>query len=104
MKDYNMKEGFWYEGAKSSLPRPIALVKPWVGKDKFLRSLVNLEAKTSKRGYKGSSKCRICKCRNGSTEFYSKNWTWPVGFVHYVEDHNVLPSLAFRKFVLGNAK
>jgi hypothetical protein len=98
------REGFWYEGAKSSLPKPIALAKPWVGKDKFLRSLTNLEAEASRQRYKGSSKCRICKCRNGSTEFDFKGWVWPVGFGHYVKDHNVLPSLAFREFVLGKGE
>lgn len=99
-----MKEGFWYEGAKSSLPKPIALLEPWKDKGRFLKALAELESRVREHGrvkrYKGESMCRICECRNGSTEFEFKGWVWPVGFRHYVKDHNVLPSLAFRKFVL----
>ena len=97
------KEGFWYEGARSLLPKPIALTKPWEGKSKFTKALTELESRVREHGrirrYKGGSKCRICECSNGSTEFEFKSWVWPVGFSHYVEDHNVRPSLAFQKFV-----
>ena len=99
------KEGFWYEGSGSSLPKPIALTEPWKNKSKFLKALSGLESRVREHGrirrYKGGSICRICECRNGSTEFEFKGWTWPVGFEHYVEAHNVQPSLAFQKFVLG---
>lgn len=101
-----MKEGFWCEGPRSSLPKPVALTKSWSGQIEFIKDLTELESRVGKHGrirrYKGGSKCRICKCRNGSTEFEFKRWAWPVGFRHYIEDHNVLPSPAFRKFVKEN--
>ena len=94
-----MKEGFWYEGRGSKLPMPVGSAIPWNGKSGFLVNLRILEAKASNRGQKGSSTCRICKCRNGSTEFDYRGWKWPAGFRHYVEGHNVKPSKAFQRFV-----
>lgn len=51
--------------------------------------------------YRGSSKCRICKCINGSREFVlergGKMYHWPEGLRHYVEEHRVaLPTLLWQ--------
>jgi hypothetical protein len=27
------------------------------------------------------------------------DWVWPSGYKHYIEDHEVQPSLAFQEFV-----
>jgi hypothetical protein len=53
-------------------------------------------------GYRGSSTCRICGIRNGYREFNIAGWQWPSGFRHYIEAHNVRPSLAFQEFIIGD--
>ena len=57
------------------------------------------------RHYKGWSNCRVCEQQNGSTEyvleFMESKWEWPVGFLHYVEKHNVRPSQAFQEFIMA---
>lgn len=99
------KEGFWYEGKGSKYPMPVTRSVQWLGRDRFLGSLSELEAKIKAgkygrvRRYKGSSRCRICKCINGSIEFEYRNWVWPEGFRHYIRAHNVRPSSAFIGFV-----
>ena len=44
--------------------------------------------------YKGYSKCRICGCRNGTSEFHKtidgNNFAIPIGLRHYIKDHRVL--------------
>jgi hypothetical protein len=49
--------------------------------------------------YRGSSTCRLCGQSNGSREFHVAGWIWPVGYRHYIEMHQVRPSLAFEEFV-----
>jgi hypothetical protein len=99
-------EGYWYEGKGSKYPKPVGYRIHWVGQEKFLKHLAKLEAMVEEKGrihhYRGWSTCRICKCKNGSTEFEFKGWTWPVGFKHYVEEHNVKPSVDFQVFVEDN--
>lgn len=44
-------------------------------------------------GYRGWSNCRICKKNNGTKELQIQKdniqYRIPVGYVHYLEDHNV---------------
>lgn len=39
--------------------------------------------------YFGSSVCRLCKKGNGSEEYYSGEFVWPSGYLHYVIEHNI---------------
>ena len=92
------KEGFW---DADNIPWPNE--KPWKGQFTFLKKLRNLENSNEVNSvvYRGFSSCRLCKCANGSKEYEYKNWTWPEGFMHYVEAHNVKPTPRFIKFICG---
>jgi hypothetical protein len=95
------REGYWRTGKGSMLPRPVALAKPWLGKKRFLAALEELEKQATEIHFKGVSLCRLCDCSNGAAEMQSGGWKWPSGYRHYIEEHNVRPSLAFMEFVLG---
>lgn len=99
------REGFWRSSQNSEdreLPMP-AEGKVWRGQAEFLDALEKLEAKANVAHYRGWSTCRLCKCVNGSTEFSARGWVWPEGYRHYVEVHNVRPSLAFQEMVIGRS-
>lgn len=94
-----MKEGFWRNQYKPDLPMPEAAAAPWEGKTEFLSTLEKIEATAQQVAYRGFSICRICKKMNGTREFEHRNWVWPSGFRHYIEDHNVKPSEEFIKMI-----
>lgn len=96
-----LREGFWFNEDHPGLPHPQARDKAWKGKREFLAALSSVESSAHPKHYKGWSTCRLCGCRNGSVEYELGNWRWPVGYAHYVKEHNVRPSLAFQEFVLG---
>lgn len=109
-----MREGFWETSEPGScLPTPIPREKPWKGQQEFLSALDNMEMQIGSghaaqiaerplhKTYRGWSECRICGKKNGSGKYSFYGWEWPNGFRHYVEAHNVRPSLAFQEFVLG---
>lgn len=103
-KDLLRREGFWYGEHSPLLPKPIANEKAWKGRRKFLKALAIVEKVARPEHYKGYSNCRICKKRrNGTASYILQGWTWPEGFRHYVEEHNVRPSLAFQEFILGRS-
>lgn len=52
------------------------------------------------QAYHGSSKCRFCNVLNGSAEYDFKHWVWPTGYLHYITDHDVVPSPEFLEFVM----
>ncbi len=92
------KEGFWWSVREPNLPFPES--KPrWSKKKKFLDALSVLEAKATRNLYRGISRCRLCGEANGNAEFTNKNWTWPQGYRHYIDDHDVRPSREFRQYV-----
>ena len=95
------REGFWYSKYEPYLPKPVPNLKPWKGQKKFLAALDKAESKARESRFKGSSKCRICGCTNGSADYKLDFWQWPDGLRHYIEKHNVRPSLAFQEFILG---
>lgn len=101
MKAVHNREGFWYSHEEPGLPRPVAEDWPWPGQDEFLSALEKVEEKASITRYRGWSTCRLCGKPNGTATFASGKWQWPQGFRHYVQDHNVRPSLAFQEFILG---
>lgn len=104
-----LREGFWSGGAyedSASYPKPVASDKSWKGRKVFMGSLKSVETNlktTIVKVYKGYSTCRVCDLRNGCNEFQATalgvTWVWPEGFSHYVEAHNVRPSLAFQEFI-----
>jgi len=103
------KAGFWFSKYEPLFPkpRPESGDSNWVReKDniEFAKMLQALESKAKVKGFKGSSKCRICGCRNGSREYHYKGWLWPEGFIHYILKHNVKPPEGFIRFVLREAK
>lgn len=54
--------------------------------------------------YKGFSKCRICNKMNGNSEFIHKIdnvlFVIPQGYVHYLEEHNMMPDIELIKICL----
>jgi hypothetical protein len=95
------REGFWNSTEHSNLPHPTSTV--FADRKKFLRALNKIENKAKSEVFRGSSTCRMCGQLNGnetfSFVFKSATWVWPSGLSHYIEDHQVRPSLAFEEFI-----
>ncbi len=47
----------------------------------------------------GFSICRICYNNNKCNEFYLDYFVWPAGYIHYLEDHNVLIDPLFENYI-----
>lgn len=99
MSKTELREGFWYSKYEPDLPVPKAQTSPSADQEEVLERLSKLEAKAQTVFMKGWSTCRICGCANGSSEFSYRGWTWPSGFRHYIEAHNVQPSPEFKAFL-----
>ena len=96
------REGFWHNpNVPDNLPSPWGHGEPMEGLAAFLEALNYAEAWAEVTRYRGPSKCRLCGCSNGSTEFNLRGWTWPVGYCHYISWHNVRPSPEFQAFIEG---
>lgn len=95
------REGFWRNDVHPLLPFPEGSAKSWKGKREFLAALKAKEEIASCSMYRGWSTCRLCSCRNGSSEYSLGSWVWPSGYAHYIKEHNVRPSLAFQKFIFN---
>lgn len=96
------QEGFWWSETESWFPMPQPYVGFWHDRELFLERLKHVEERCRVQAYRGSSSCRLCdNRRNGSETYSSENWEWPSGYRHYIEHHNVRPSLAFEQFILG---
>lgn len=87
-----------------SYPWPVSESKKWKGKKKneFLRKLFQVEQKAKEWRYSGHSNCRFCSIRNGSGEFDYKNFLWPSGYSHYIEEHDVFPDLDFYNMIMND--
>ena len=71
--------------------RPQDFVDPsWDATERDL-VIAYLERGRVKDSWRGSSSCRICGCRNGSTCLTDGTYTWPQGFAHYLRQHQVRP-------------
>lgn len=103
MKTMNY-EGFWRSSSEPELPMPQVQPDPWLGQRDFEEALEAVEDHTDVVCYRGWSQCRICGAANGNREHVYKDWSWPSGFKHYVEDHNVEPSLEFKAFILAEVE
>lgn len=97
------REGFWFSTREPWFPKPVPSVD-WPGRDAFVAKLRKLESTLEPAAYRGVSPCRLCDKTNGNEEYTSGRWTWPSGFLHYIVDHGVRPSLAFEEFVVGDLK
>jgi len=93
-------EGYWYSKHESKYPMPVANTIDMSIKDSFIAKLKSIEEVAHQVHYRGFSGCRICNCLNGTFEYEYKNWVWPVGYMHYIQDHNVAPSKEFYEFVM----
>ncbi len=97
-------EGYWRNSSNPHLPFPKAHTLPWDGKERFLADLAKVEAdKADEVSYRGMSRCRICDVTNGSREFHFRNWIWPAGYRHYIENHNVIPTGEFAQMITKEA-
>jgi len=103
-----MREGFWGHKEGEALPMPIPNKDTWTGQTDFLAKLDYLQRRIREQSviglvlaYRGMSTCRCCNESNGTETFQFNGWEWPSGFMHYVAEHNVRPSLAFQEMVLG---
>lgn len=81
--------GYWNERGKDNYIDPKLLVDAEWEKEDRDKIIEYLASGTFKTGYFGRSKCRICGCRNGSTELTDGIFYWPQGLAHYVKEHNV---------------
>lgn len=102
-------EGFWRSDEEPDLPIPQPSEDVWFKNNKvaIISSIKNIQRIIAPKAYKGSSTCRLCGKLNGSEEYFCADstnpkqiWTWPSGFLHYIEEHNVCPSEAFLSNVL----
>lgn len=112
------KVGFWtaHEPGPNNrdldLPWPWPNARPFVGQKAFLEKLEDIESDShaSMKRYRGFSTCRCCKEPNGSAEIsytFTKpeggrvKYTWPIGYSHYIETHNVRPEQEFVELVMA---
>jgi len=84
------KVGFWYSTHEPELLKPKPGT-PMMHKSLVLDAIDYVEKEARCVAYRGFSCCRICGRINGSEEFTFKGFTWPSGYKHYIEDHNVYP-------------
>lgn len=94
------QEGFWRSSSHSdeNLPWPQPDAK-WPQRAAFLEAFDRVEAEAHRVYYRGYSRCRICRCLNGTQSFRLDVWEWPEGFRHYMAEHEVRPSSEFELFV-----
>ena len=97
----NKIEGYWYSEYEKQYPKPIPNTIDISIKQQFIEKLKKIQLHAHEVAYMGSSKCRLCDICNGSTEFNHKGWIWPIGYLHYIETHNVSPSKDFINFVIN---
>lgn len=93
-------EGYWNNSWNTfpNFPLPKHSDEPFDNKGEILARLVELESVAEVIYWRGPSPCRCCaNMFNGSREFRLNGWSWPEGFKHYIEEHNVRPSDRFLK-------
>jgi hypothetical protein len=100
--------GFWAmrRGDSSRLPWPGDRVDPMYSQtEPEARRLVlaYLRRPAFKGvGWRGTSRCRFCDTSNGSHDFTDGTYTWPEGYAHYIERHDVVPEPDFVAHVLSS--
>ncbi|MFI5297271.1 MAG: hypothetical protein ACHREM_04170 [Polyangiales bacterium] len=85
------------------LPDPKTMVDTTWSSAERAAVVAYLRAAPIVENYFGWSDCRICGCRNGSSERSDGVYLWPDGFAHYLEAHHVKPPTDFIAHVLARA-
>jgi len=115
------QEGFWashedplLDTYESKYPWPSPHPDGVPHKEALLKALhdiqTSLEGTPGEVSYRGLAPCRLCDQFVGSREYTYSNpttgdtVTWPQGYSHYIEEHNVRPSRRFYAIVLPAAK
>lgn len=104
-------DGYWadgqwhlknFNGYVNYYPMPVPYLHKWE-KEAFLENLTYAEKIAKAVGFRGSSACRLCGERVGYREYkytyHDLKFVWPEGLRHYIEKHNVRPSLMFEQFI-----
>jgi len=110
-KEYNA-EMLWRDGkddknrdSKGELfPYPIESKTLWSEKSLFLdrmKLVMNyLDIEKKYQVYDEKKDCLICKKKDIITKRYQySNTIWEDGIIHYIDEHNIEPSIEFRKFI-----
>jgi len=76
----------------------------WTGQYMFCRKLYKLqyEIKKNKKHHFHKTKCKLCHAIIDDTEYVIKNHHWMESLLHYIMDHNHIPTLQFIEFILGH--
>lgn len=122
----NNLEGFWYSTSEPHFPMPVHSDVLHPNKYEIIKAYDNLIESEMEYGpsnnwkndkvksYRGMSHCRCCTKEQqydeqsrrilvdmGCREYSFNGWTWPHGYRHYIDVHNIVPSKDFLKDVLG---
>ena len=91
--------GYWrqYQNEKSDLPWPEEGRLSIETKQMIVDYLDN---GTQEAAWLGWSTCRICGKSNGSTCLTDGYFVYPIGYSHYIKDHNIMPDLDLLAHVL----
>lgn len=83
--------GYWrkHEHEQSDLP--------WPAEGRLPEETKRLVGEYLLRGrmlvlHKGYARCRLCGEINGNAEYTDGEFVWPVGYAHYIVDHNIMPA------------
>jgi hypothetical protein len=71
------------------------------GSERRYRVINHLAAGMMHEAWLGFAGCRICKCQNGTLCLSDGTWRWPEGYLHYIEEHSVMPPTEFINYVMG---
>ena len=96
------KIGYWRqkENEISDLPWPIEN-SGRLPDDTKQKIIAYLRAGKEYAAWMGWSNCRICGRSNGSVCINNGGFVYPEGYVHYIQDHNVMPDLDLLAEVLS---
>jgi hypothetical protein len=80
---------------------PVAAPGPWEGKERFVSRLMTLMARTA---YDRApfAPCPFCGQPNGAATYTANGVTWPAGYLHLIDDHNVIPAPEFVAAVMAS--
>lgn len=84
--------GFWGDTEGESaigFPWPTIRPRSYPPDLALVERLKRVQKVVRVRQYKGWSDCRLCKQMNGSREYYTDSYTWPEGYAHYIQEHNI---------------
>ena len=89
-------------------PYPKENDKYWPDKENILNRLNNFEIFLDNNKniipYENNKSCLLCDKKNVSTKNYKyKNIIWEDGLIHYIDIHNIEPSIQFKQFILNKS-